>query len=55
MANYYMIMLKAVGMGLELLKSLTLKKTGRMQSVQEGRRSRGLGIELQLSIISVIT
>lgn len=55
MANYYMIMLKAVGMGLELFKSLTLKKARRMRSVQEGRRSRDLGNELQLSIISVIT
>jgi len=49
-----MIMLKAVGMGLELFKSHTLKKTGRMQSVHEGRKSRGLGIKLQLNIVSVI-
>ena len=54
MANCYMIVWKALGMGLELFKPLTLKKTGSMQSVQEGRRSRDLGSELQLNIISVI-
>jgi hypothetical protein len=49
-----MIVWKALGMGLELFKLLALKKTGRMLSVQEGRRSRDLGSELQLNIISVI-
>ena len=48
------VTMKTVGMGLEHFESVTLKKMGRMQSVQEGRRSTGLGNELQFNIIRVI-
>ena len=43
MANDYMIILKAVGMGLELFKSLTLKEENREDAGCAGEKEKRLG------------